>query len=161
MTYLDWIVVGFLVVGLITGYFKGFISQLFTVVGLVLGYFLSRLFNENLTVWLQQQFPILSLQTSYLSFGILFVLGFIVAKVVGSIIEKPIANSPLASFNKLLGSLLGGIKYLLILVILDVFASQMNLPSQSDLSRSTYYQLIRNQSKTVLHLVDISSTIVK
>lgn len=155
MNYLDYIVVGFLLGGLIFGYFKGFLDQLFTVIGLVAGYWIARTYSDDVADWLTGNFEFFKTQTALIAFTGTFIVVYIIVKIVGSSLQKTIDEESVKSVNSMLGSLLGAVKYLIILLIIDIFILQAKLPPESDLTQSKFYKLVRKQSVLVLKFVDI------
>lgn len=159
MTYLDWIIVGFVLIGFISGYFRGFISQIFNILALVLGYFAARLFASQLSVEISKLIPSIESQSSIIAFAVIFIAVLIVVKIIAMWVEKAVDFAQLESMNRLLGLIFGGVKYLFFLLILDIALSYASLPSQEDISKSKFYKIIRGQSNLVLKLVDVPASV--
>ena len=155
MNYLDFIVAGFLLGGLIFGYFKGFLEQLFTVIGLVAGYWIARTYSDDIAEWMTGNFEFFKTQTGLIAFCGTFISVYILVKVTGSYIQKSFDEESVKSVNRMLGSVLGALKYLIILLIIDIFILQTKLPPQTDLDQSKFYKIVRKQSQLVLKFVDI------
>lgn len=144
---------------MISGYFRGFISQVFNVAGLVAGYLVAKYFSAKFAVVLADLLPSIQAESVLIAFAVLFVGTLIVAKTISGMVEKAVDMAQLESVNKILGLLFGGIKYIIFLLILDIVLVNVNLPKQEDLEQSKFYKLIRNQSNLVLRLVEIPKSV--
>lgn len=159
MNYLDWIVVGFIILGIISGFFRGFISQVFNVIGLVAGYLAARHFSVKFAGILSDLFPTIHSESVLIAFAVLFIAVLVTVKIISGLVEKAVDLAQLESVNKLLGALFGGIKYIIFLLILDIVLVNADLPKQEDLNQSKFYKLIRNQSNLVLRLVEMPKSV--
>ena len=144
---------------MISGYFRGFISQVFNVTGLIAGYLAAKYFSARFAVVLADILPSIQSESVLIAFAVLFVATLIAVKIISGMVEKAVDLAQLESVNKILGLLFGGIKYVIFLLILDIVLVNANLPKQDDLDQSKYYHLIRNQSNLVLRLVEIPKSV--
>ena len=117
---IDWISVTLLLVFAITGFFNGFIKEVFSAMAWVF---------SLITAWLYGPliFPYVNTYLdsepakNIISFIILFLLSFIILKTLGSIMSKLISVIGLKSLDKLLGAFFSSLKVLAILISLFVF----------------------------------------
>ena len=117
---IDWISVTLLLVFAITGFFNGFIKEVFSAMAwvfyLIAAWLYGPLIFPYVNTYLDSEFA-----KNIISFIILFVLSFIILKTSGSIISKLISAIGLKSLDKLLGAFFSSLKVLAILISLFVF----------------------------------------
>ena len=117
---IDWISVTLLLVFAITGFFNGFIKEVFSAMAWVLSLITAWLYGPLIFPYVNTYFDSESTK-NIISFIILFVFSFIILKTLGSIISKLISTIGLKSLDKLLGAFFSSLKVLAILTSLFVF----------------------------------------
>ena len=117
---IDWISVTLLLVFAITGFFNGFIKEVFSAMAWVLSLITAWLYGPLIFPYVNTYLDSESAK-NIISFIILFVLSFIILKTLGSIISKFISAIGLKSLDKLLGAFFSFIKVFAILTSLFVF----------------------------------------
>ena len=117
---IDWISVTLLLVFAITGFFNGFIKEVFSAMAWVLSLITAWLYGPLIFPYVNTYLDSESAK-NIISFIILFVLSFIILKTSGSIISKLISAIGLKSLDKLLGAFFSSLKVLAILTSLFVF----------------------------------------
>ena len=117
---IDWISVTLLLVFAITGFFNGFIKEVFSAMAWVLSLITAWLYGPLIFPYVNTYFDSESAK-NIISFIILFVFSFIILKTLGSIISKLISATGLKSLDKLLGAFFSSLKVLAILTSLFVF----------------------------------------
>ena len=126
MSFLDLILGIPLLYGLYTGYSKGIFRQIAGIVGLFLAvffglkysHFIGHFFN-NMGITSGKVAPILS-------FAIAFLLILIVINLAGKFLRQLSKSIGVGFFESLLGSLLGLLKFYLILIVLLFFTIKLN-----------------------------------
>ena len=117
---IDWISVTLLLVFAITGFFNGFIKEVFSamawVFSLIAAWLYGPLIFPYVNIYLDSESA-----KNIISFIILFLLSFIILKTLGSIMSKLISVIGLKSLDKLLGAFFSSLKVLAILISLFVF----------------------------------------
>ena len=117
---IDWISVTLLLVFAITGFFNGFIKEVFSAMAWVLSLISAWLYGPLIFPYVNTYLDSESAQ-NIISFIILFLLSFIILKTLGSIMSKLISVIGLKSLDKLLGAFFSSLKVLAILISLFVF----------------------------------------
>ena len=117
---IDWISVTLLLVFAITGFFNGFVKELFSAMAWVLSLITAWLYGPLIFPYVNTYLDSESAK-NIISFVILFVLSFIILKTLGSIMSKLISVIGLKSLDKLLGAFFSSLKVLAILISLFVF----------------------------------------
>ena len=117
---IDWISVTLLLVFAITGFFNGFIKEVFSAMAWVFSLIAAWLYGPLIFPYVNTYLDSESAK-NIISFIILFVLSFIILKTLGSIMSKLISVIGLKSLDKLLGAFFSSLKVLAILISLFVF----------------------------------------
>ena len=117
---IDWISATLLLVFAITGFFNGFIKEVFSAMAWVLSLITAWLYGPLIFPYVNAYLESESAK-NIISFVILFLLSFIILKASGSIVSKLISAIGLKSLDKLLGAFFSSLKVLAILTSLFVF----------------------------------------
>ena len=117
---IDWISVTLLLVFAITGFFNGFIKEVFSAMAWVFSLIAAWLYGPLIFPYVNTYLDSESAK-NIISFIILFLLSFIILKTLGSIMSKLISVIGLKSLDKLLGAFFSSLKVLAILISLFVF----------------------------------------
>ena len=155
MNYIDIFISIFLIYGFIKGLYKGFIIEITSVIGLILGIYLAAQYNGDLSNYLiSKQF--FSWEEGYviiLSNVILFILTILIVSILGKITTKLVKIVALGLFNKILGSIFGLLKNVLLLVfvifLFNLANSSLKIIEQDKLELSIYYKPINELSKLI------------
>ena len=141
---IDWISVTLLLVFAITGFFNGFIKEVFSAMAWVLSLITAWLYGPLIFPYVNTHLDSESAK-NIISFIILFALSFIILKTLGSIFSKLISAIGLKSLDKLLGAFFSSLKVLAILTSLFVFnlnyldKNQWWLDSYSRIYSTSFY----------------------
>ena len=142
---IDWISVTLLLAFSITGFFNGFIKEVFSAMAWVLSLIIAWLYGPLIFPYVNTYFDSESTKNT-ISFIILFVFSFIILKTLGSIISKLISATGLKSLDKLLGAFFSSLKVLAVLTSLFVFnmnyldKNQWWLDSHSRIYAISFYE---------------------
>ena len=114
MEIIDWIIIGVVAVGTVLGFSKGALKQVATLVGLVAGLLLARALylqvGERMAVELGTSATIAQI----IAFFLIWILVPIALLWVASLLTRVLEVVNLGILNRLVGALVGGIKYALI-----------------------------------------------
>ena len=152
MIYLDIIFLVIIIWGAYNGFLNGLVKELSAVLSLIFGIVLAK----NLYPILDEKLNALtdSKLISIISAVIIFILTIIIFKIGAKIATKFIKFVYLGFINKLLGSIFGGIKSLLILCFLVFIFLKINTNIQiintDNLEESTIYVQIKKINKVIL-----------
>ena len=130
MNILDIIILIPILYGMVRGFFKGLVGEITSLVAIILGIVGAKLWANEVSHKLLQLFEMNEQVAQCLSYVLIFITIAITLNLLGKIIEKFLNSIALGGINKLLGTLFGGIKLLLIVsVILNgVALLEKNIP---------------------------------
>jgi membrane protein required for colicin V production len=155
MNYIDIFISIFLIYGFIKGLYKGFIIEVASVIGLVLGIYLATQYNSDLSNYLisKQYFNWKEGYIIILSNVILFILTILIVSILGKVATKLVKLVALGLFNKILGSVFGLLKNILILVIVifvfNLANNSLKIIEQDKLELSIYYKPLNGLSRFI------------
>ena len=141
MATIDWVIIILLALGAVSGFMKGFFKQLAAVVGLIAGLLVAR----ALFAGLGEQLAV-AVGTS-VTFGQIVPL---VLSLLASALTKIVDVTGLGFINRLLGAVLGAIKYALVISLvihfIDFADSKDNLIHSTTKGSSLLYYPIKDFS---------------
>ena len=114
LVLIDWVSITLLAVFGITGFFNGFIKELFSAAAWIVSLALSWLYGPLLFPYVQEFIETDSIK-NIISFILLFLISFITLKIIGSIVSKFLNAIGLKGLDKLLGMFFGGLKTVAVL----------------------------------------------
>ena len=120
LVLIDWVTITIISVFGVTGFFNGFIKELFSAAAWIVSLALAWLYGPLLFPYLQEFINNDSVK-NILSFILLFLISFIVLKIVGSIVSKFLTAIGLKGLDKLLGIFFGALKTVAILSSIFIF----------------------------------------
>ncbi len=148
MNWLDFILLLIILFGAIRGLMKGFILEISSFVGVILGIFAARFFYEGLASHLKIWLDISLRYAKPLAFATIFLGVVIISYFIAMIVDKLVKAIALGWFNRLIGCLLGGIKFILILSVIittfGIFNTKIKLVSPQTTEKSFLYKPIGN-----------------
>ncbi len=122
MNLIDIILTIPLAYGLIKGFYKGLINELFSLIALLAGMGIAYTYYPDFTENIKKNF-LLNLsetQLNVISFASIFIIVAVIIFLIGKVISKFLSALALGFFNRLLGGLFGFTKMLLILMIMVI-----------------------------------------
>jgi membrane protein required for colicin V production len=153
MNTLDYIIIGFLLLLVIRGIFRGFIREIFSLCGVIMGLWLGNHYQPWLTDILKQYLP-LPQYMPVLSFIILFIATIVICDLLGWGLKLLLKNALEGWFDKTIGAALALLKGLLltsiILVVLTFFFPGNKAPF---ISKSTLAPWIIKSYQRVTELI--------
>jgi len=146
MNILDWILLGFLLLAAMRGLSRGLVQELSTVAapvaGLAAGIFLYKWGAEVLRTRLH-----LETLPELVAFGVLFLIGFAVVKVVATMIHEGIEAAELDKVDRSLGLVLGLVEGLVVVALILIILQVQPLADASKLLAGSWF------ARTLLPLV--------
>ncbi len=122
MSVIDIVLLGFLLLGLIRGFLKGFFVEIASLVALVAGVYGAIHFSDYAASFFEDSVDWDEKYVNILAFAITFIIIVLAIALAGKALTKLADFAALGILNKLLGALFGGLKMVLILsVLLNVF----------------------------------------
>ena len=146
MNILDIILIIPLLYGTWRAFNKGFIMALFTILALLIGLYAAFHFSDQFSHFISQQFDSMPKYLPAFSFLVLFLLVGACIYFGGKALEKVIKIAQLSLVNKLLGAILGLIKWAYFLggflVFIDAVDSKEQFLTKELKTKSIIYPLI-------------------
>ena len=120
LALIDWISITLILVFGITGFFNGFVKEIFSAAAWVLSLAIAWLYGPLLFPYVKDFINSESIK-NIVSFVLLFLISFVGLKILGSIISKLISAIGLKGLDKLLGMFFSSLKVLAILSSVYIF----------------------------------------
>lgn len=118
MNFLDLILLTPIIFGIGRGLYKGLINELASLVSLALAVFLAYQYSDVLFQFLSSYIEDAGQGTKLLSYALIFIVTSIVVLLIAKALTKLLKLVALGLMNRILGGIFGGLKFLLILLIL-------------------------------------------
>ena len=123
MTFLTFIIVAPIAFGIAYGFYRGFFKELVGIIYIVVALFAARYLGAFVADILSSIFGWSLLVTKPISFILIFAATVVALKMMANILTKLSEIVVLSWLNRLLGALLGGLKWLLIVsIVLNVIS---------------------------------------
>ena len=117
---IDWIAITLVSVFGITGFFNGFVKELFSAAAWIVSLALAWLYGPLLFPYVQDFVEVDNIK-NIISFILFFLISFILLKIIGSIVSKFFSAIGLKGLDKLLGLFFGALKTVAILSSVFIF----------------------------------------
>ncbi len=155
MNLIDLIIIALLVYGLIKGYKKGLIVELSSFFGVFISFFISinldDILSKQLVEFININFDILNI----IVFILIFLLAYSAIIFIAKGLTILIKFVSLGLLNSLIGSLFGGLKLVLILMIIAKIIFSFNLIPMKILSESNLMIQLHILSEIIFNSVEI------
>lgn len=117
MGVLDIVLIGFILFGVVRGFYKGFFVEVASFVALVAGVYGALNFGDYAAEFLKSHTAWEEKTVSVVAFGVTFVVIVLVISIAGKALTKLASFAALGILNRILGALFGGLKLVLILSV--------------------------------------------
>ncbi|MBN2787896.1 MAG: CvpA family protein [Paludibacteraceae bacterium] len=158
MGFLDIIILIVLLYGLVKGIIRGFILQFFSLIGVFIGIYAAKIYALKFTLLISQWFSISTTYAKPITYLLIFCAVILCLHLLAKLLDKSIKVSLVNWVNKLLGALLGILKYALILsILLTVFQAldkNSRMIKQSTKNKSVLYSPILNIVPRLMPTID-------
>ena len=155
MNLIDLIIIALLGYGIIKGYNKGLIIELSSFFGVFLSFFISINLDDIVSKYIVELININFDILNIVVFILIFLLSYSAIIFIAKGFTKLIKFVYLGLLNSLLGSLFGGLKLLLILMIIAKIIFSFNLISMKMLSESNLMIQLHILSEIIFNSVEI------
>ena len=143
MSFIDIIIILFLLWGAIEGFLKGLIIEVATLASLILGVYLAIRYSPYTEEILRDFLNVTSRYIAYIALAVTFVVVVSGVYVIGKLLTKLVDILTLGWVNKFIGSVFGIVKYMVIvcvlLLILDAVNSKFEFLSEETLQKSKLF----------------------
>ncbi len=130
MAVIDIILLVILGAGVIMGFTKGFLKQLASILGLIVGLFAAKALYATVAVKISPLVDGSMSAAHIISFIAIWIIVPLIFVLIASLITKAMDAIHLGWINRLLGAILGGLKYLLLGSILIVLLEYIDHDNQ-------------------------------
>lgn len=148
MNLLDIIILICLILALIHGIIKGFISQAISLISIIVGVWAASHFSDLVYQWLAAHITGSEQTLKIAAFAIIFVIVIVALTLIGKLLEKVIELIMLGWLNRLLGGVFAVAKWVLVMGLIALLFNELNdtfcLVSPEELAQSQVYQTISN-----------------
>ncbi len=117
MNWLDLVILVPILVGLVKGVMHGFVMEVVAIITVVVAFVLCNVFAPSLSAWLVANFGGAKEIHDVIAYVLVFLASAFVLNLIGRLISRIIKAIHLGWLNNLLGSLFGGIKYGIVVLI--------------------------------------------
>ncbi len=125
MNVLDFVLLGLMLWGAVSGFRKGFLFMLFALLALVAGVLAGWLFMGELETMLRPHFKLNEKYLPYLSFLLLFATTLLVVRTVGALTKWALHKTILGWADRLAGAFLGALKTMCWLGIVIILVNKL------------------------------------
>lgn len=157
MNYIDIIILIFLLYGAFRGFSRGLIIEVATLLGLVLGVYFSIRYSPYTEGVLRDFLNVSSRYISYIALAVTFVVVAVVVYILGKLLTKVIDIIALGLVNKLLGTILGIVKYFIVvcvlLLITDVLNEKFHFLSEETAQKSLLFYPFLNFAQKIYNSI--------
>lgn len=163
MNLLDIILLTPIVFGLARGLYKGLINELASLLSLAAGVFVAYYYSESLFNFLATYIEGASSGTRILAYALLFVGTSVIIQLIAKTLTKISKFVALGWINRILGGIFGGLKYILILLVLvhflHDFISSQEVYNDELFKSSALYPIILEYSDLISNFTSNNDSI--
>lgn len=157
MSFIDIIIILFLLWGAIEGFLKGLIIEVATLASLILGVYLAIRYSPYTEEILRDFLNVTSRYIAYVALAVTFVVVVSGVYVIGKLLTKLVDILTLGWVNKFIGSVFGIVKYMVIvcvlLLILDAVNSKFEFLSEETLQKSKLFFPFLNFAQNIYNSI--------
>ena len=168
LNYIDIFIVCLIFLGFYRGYSKGFIIELSSLLAIVLGVYGSLKFSDLtlnfITIYFSEKLE--TIDSNYLkifSFAFTFIVIIISISFLAKLLTKIVKILFLGFINKIFGGILGGLKYMLIIVFCASFFESLNsefsLVNEKHLKELVFYSHSLEIGNFLLKTIDFENNL--
>tara|TARA_S200000501_G_scaffold376558_1_gene431866 strand:- start:255 stop:752 length:498 start_codon:yes stop_codon:yes gene_type:complete len=140
--------------GAYNGFSKGLVRELASVLGIICGIYFSKNFSPYLDIKLKPLFETEASYISILSSIIIFLFTIMIFKVIAKLLTKFLKLIALGLLNRIVGSVFGAIKSVLLLCVIVFIFSKINnflgLSENETLNKSFLYSNIEKINNIII-----------
>lgn len=138
LSTLDYIIFVLVMIGGIFGAIKGFIEEVSQKFGYFAGFIVATMFTVALASFVMDKTGFPKWFASFIAYIILFMVGFILIKALGSMLESIFDTAKLSAVNNILGFILGLLETLIFIGVVETALSFQNLFNLTNLFNSSF-----------------------
>ncbi len=131
MTLFDYFAIAIVGISMLLGLTRGAIKEVFSLASWIIAFIVARLFSVQFAQILESAVSNLSLRL-LTAFIILFIVALIVMGLISLMLTAAIKKIGLGSLDRLLGTVIGFLRGVVIMLVLVILGGMTTLPQQSD-----------------------------
>mgnify|MGYP001423501610 FL=1 len=159
MNLVDLIIIAIIGFGIIRGYSKGLIIELSSFFGIFISFFIAGNVDNLLSNEISAFISVNSDLLNTISFIVIFILSYLIIIYLAKGFTKLAKVVYLGLLNSLLGGVFGGLKFLLILLIITKIIFSLNLLSNNIISESSIMIYLHVLSEILFSSFEITQEI--
>lgn len=148
MENIDYILIIPLILGFVFGISRGFIREIFSILGIFAGIWGGKILTPAVSDFLSNHLSMNHYATKPLAFVLLFLAIFMLFLILNRFLEKLVQSVALGGLNKLMGGVLGLVKYAIIVsLVLNIFHAvnlRVEILGASKIESSSLYKPMLN-----------------
>ena len=154
MNFIDITIIGLVFFGGVKGFYKGFIIEAASLVALILGLIGALLFSSSLGTLLDGFLENDRVPPAGVLFALTFIAIIIGINLLAKFLTRVIKMAALGGINRILGAILGGLKFILIIsaiiMIMDQFQFLFSFMEEDIIETSQFYEPVKSFGNYVL-----------
>lgn len=131
MTLFDYFAIAIVGISMLLGLMRGAIKEVFSLASWIVAFLVAKIFSAQFARVLESAVsnPSLRLLTAFI---ILFVFALVVMALISLLISATVKKIGLGSLDRLLGTIIGFLRGVIVMVVLVVLGGMTALPQQND-----------------------------
>ena len=131
MTLFDYFVIAIVGISMLLGLMRGAVKEVFSLVSWILAFIVAKTYSVELIRWMESVVsnPSLRLLTAFI---ILFVATLIILGVISYLLSTLLKKIGLGSLDRGLGTVIGFVRGVVIMLVLVILGGLTSLPQQND-----------------------------
>ncbi|MCY4234286.1 MAG: CvpA family protein [Bacteroidetes bacterium] len=143
MNWFDWVIIGFLALGIYRGIRRGLLGQVIGLSSLIVAFASGYMYMDRAGSWFENQAGITPEYSSVIGFLVVFFSVFLGLSIIGGFVDKVVKSIPIIGWlNQLVGGALGFISVGLLLSLLLYLTSLMGFPTNDIIESSVTYDYV-------------------
>jgi membrane protein required for colicin V production len=138
LNYIDYIILGFFIVGFILGFKDGLIRKLIGLAGILIGIFLAVKFSDSFGKLITPFFNDEQYLSSIIGGFLIFIITIIIASIIKRLVHPHDKVNKLV--NQISGGIIGCIQIVFFLSVLFLLLGVFNFPNEKSASKSWLYK---------------------
>jgi len=131
MTLFDYFVIAIIGISMLVGLMRGAIKEVFSLASWILAFIIAKVYSAELSRWLENLVSNSSLRL-LTAFIVLFVASLLVLGLISLMLTTLIKKIGLGSVDRALGTMIGFVRGVVIMLVLFILGGMTALPQQND-----------------------------
>lgn len=150
--YLDYVIIGFLIIGFLLGFKDGLFKKIFSLLGFIVAIIAAIYLSPKVRPLFIDILKISPKTSLYVSIILIFLFFFILSKIVIKLFRPK--NSVLGFIDRLIGGIIGVFQLGLFLSALLIILNFFEYPTKEEKNKIKYYSLVYNLIPSTFKFVE-------